>query len=142
MAKRGMKGLPGTKFWEAMGLAALLSAGGNLALLWLVRQAGYAPWAAHGNNLLPEPIGYLNVALASVIPAAGAFILLEVLRRMVKRPVRVFMWVAAAFLLFSLGGPAFARVNALYSRFVLAAMHLISAASIVWVVRGMPGNRK
>jgi hypothetical protein len=90
------------------------------------------PLAPQYETLGPLTIGIL--AQATIPPAIGAAVLLAILDRFTSRPIRVFQWIAAIFLLVSLGGPLFLPPLETSTRIVLSIMHVVAAGAIVGVL--------
>ena len=83
------------------------------------------------------PLAIDNLAQATFPPAIGAAILLAILNRFTSRPMRVFQWIAAIFLLVSFGGPLFLPPLETSTRIVLSIMHVVAAGAIVGVLSAL-----
>jgi ABC-type sugar transport system permease subunit len=120
------KGLP---------LAALVSAVLSVVLFEIVTRILGMPVAfAQDANEPLQPLGIGSVLGASIVPAVVAALVLIGLGRFVRRPVLVFYVVAAVFLAVSMGGPFSVLSDASHTRWVLAAMHVLSGVSIAAIL--------
>ncbi|MCI0533923.1 MAG: DUF6069 family protein [Verrucomicrobiales bacterium] len=120
---------------KALPLAALASAGLNLVLYGVVTRVLGLPLAITQEPGAPlEPLGVGPVISASVVPAVVAALLLIVLGRFLRRPVMVFIIISVIALIATMAGPLNVSVDAATTRWVLAAMHVVAAASIVVVL--------
>jgi hypothetical protein len=89
------------------------------------------PWAGPGTEIERLPV--LVVILTLVIVTIGAIAVLAALKRFTARPVTTFRVVAAALALLSLGPLTSLPVD-LNVKLTLAAMHIISAAIITYML--------
>jgi hypothetical protein len=116
-------------------LAALVSAVLNVVLFEIVTRILGTPVAfAQDANEPLQPLGIGSVLGASIVPAVVAALVLIGLGRFVRRPVLVFYAIAAIFLMVSMGGPFSVASDASHTRWVLAAMHVISGVSIAGIL--------
>lgn len=113
----------------ASGVAALV----NGAVFALAVAAGLFPsltfTADAGAQMSIEPV--LLVSVVATLTGVGAFALL---RRMVAKPVPVFLWIAAGVLLISFAAPFAIPGTAPAQAVVLNLLHLVVAAVAVGVV--------
>ena len=116
-------------------LGGLLAAVGNV-LLYFITQAllgiNFIVPALPGGQLVPLTI--VNVVLASFIPGLAAGLLLYLLTRISGEAMQIFLGIAVSILLFSFTMPMGAPGIPFDVRAVLAAMHLIAAGAIMWMV--------
>lgn len=118
----------------AAGIAACL----NVAIYLVARAAG-VPFTGRFSPASPETVvalrDVLGASIVWVVPATAGLLLMN---RLVERPSKVFVRVAAAFGLLSVGGPLTFPEATPGTKLALAIMHLILTAAIVGalVVRG------
>jgi hypothetical protein len=87
------------------------------------------------------PLPMSMVVFASFVPALAAGILLAVLGKVARQPVRWFVVIAGAALLFSLGGPLSLPVDAA-TKLALVPMHLIAALAITGTLSKFGATRR
>ncbi len=86
------------------------------------------PYQGAGSAAAPLPVAF--VIVASMLGALAAALLLAVLGRMTRRPLRIFQIVGITFLIVSFGGPLSLPVG-LPTKLVLSAMHIMAAVIII-----------
>ena len=121
---------------------ALIAAGTAACLnlvVYLVARAAGVTFTGRFSPAAPETVVALKEVLGAsivwVVPASAGLLLLN---RLMERPSKAFVIVAATFGLLSLAGPLTFPEATLGTKVALAAMHLILTAAIVGaiVVRG------
>src|SRR5215813_10079029 len=121
------------RLWWASLLAGLAAAGVNAVIYVIESAAGAIPQTV----LVPsmnQPITVVLVILNSFVPAILAGVLLALLNRFTRRPVRLFRIIAAVVLLLSFINP-FTIPGAPPAMIIaLALMHVVAAAIIVGVL--------
>ncbi|HMQ33292.1 MAG TPA: DUF6069 family protein [Chloroflexaceae bacterium] len=115
-----------------VGLLAGLAAGVANILVYFVAGALGAPLLVPmgGPGAPATPLPILAIVVACTVPAIAAAALYWALGRLTRRATTIFLVVAAAFALLSLGGPLSLPVE-LSTRLSLSAMHLVAGALIV-----------
>jgi hypothetical protein len=131
--------LPARRLWLAGLLAAVVAAVANLVVFMIERMVlGLVlpvPQGA-GGELAPLPASM--VVGVSVVAAIGATLLLAILRRFVRQPLRWFQIIAALTLLLSFGGPFWLPAD-VATKVGLGVMHVVAAATIVGILRAQAG---
>jgi len=85
-------------------------------------------------------MGIQAIVGSSAVSTVGATVLLALLRRYTRQPLRVFHVIAGAFLVLSMIPVVFAPVNTGATRIVMGVMHVVTAIAIVTVL-GRIGQR-
>lgn len=128
------KVVPLNQLWKVGLGAAALTAGVNALVYGAVQAAFGGPLVfAQQPGLAPAPVSFVQVIVASLIPALGATVLLGLLGKFTARPITIFIGIAVAFLLFSFGGP-FALETDLNIKLALSLMHLTAAIPTIGVL--------
>jgi hypothetical protein len=107
---------------------------------FIVSAAGAIP----NSVLIPgmnQPITVVLVIMNSFIPAILAAVLLALLNRFTRRPVRLFRIIAAVLLLISFVNPFTIPGAPPTMILALALMHIVAAAIIVGVLTTLPVRR-
>jgi hypothetical protein len=121
---------------------ALIAAGTAACLnlvVYLVARAAGVTFTGRFNPAAPETVvalkDVLGASIVWVVPASAGLLLLN---RIMERPSKVFVTVAATFGLLSVAGPFTFPEATLGTKLALTAMHVILTAAIVGaiVVRG------
>ena len=133
-SQTGQKEINIRKLGRAALLAGLIAAVGNLVVYFIAQGAlglslmVTAPGSTELTAVLP-----VQIVLASIVPAFGAAVLLALLMRFVKRPVRIFQIIGVIFLLASFGGPLNLPVPT-STIVTLELMHVVAGATIIWIL--------
>lgn len=120
--------------FRASPLAGVLSVLGNLAVYYAASAAGVAlrvPEAPGSSNLIPLELP--PVVISSLMPAFAAAIVLALLGRLSRAPLRIFQAVAVVVLLLSFV-PVLLLPVELGTKVVLSVMHLYSGLVIAGVL--------
>ncbi len=124
---------PRKLLWAAP-LAGLAAAAGNLAVFGLAKGLLALPLAMPAMGPNPAaPLGLAQVIIASILPALAAALLLALLGRFSRRPVRLFQIIAGVGLVLSLGAPLTLAAD-LATRLVLLSMHLVASLATTAVL--------
>jgi hypothetical protein len=125
------------RLWWASLLAGLGSVVANVLVYFIVSAAGAIPSTVliPGMNL---PVTVIPVILNSFVPAILAAVLLALLNRFTRRPVRSFRIIAAVLLLISFANPFTIPGAPLTMILALNFMHIVAAAVIVGVLTTLP----
>ncbi|HEU5101110.1 MAG TPA: DUF6069 family protein [Roseiflexaceae bacterium] len=128
------------RLWWASLLAGLGAAVVNVVVYYIVSAAGAIPQTVliPGMNL---PVTVFPVILNSIVPAILAGIVLALLNRFTRRPVRIFRIVAAILLVLSFANPLTIPGAPLSMILALDFMHIVAAAIIVGVLTTVPVER-
>lgn len=129
-------GKPAPNLWISGLLGGALALIGSLVLFGIARLVGISLLAASGppGQSLPAPLTAVQIIVAVVVPALVATGIFALLRRVFKqRANRIFQVVALIVLLLSFGGPLSQDVSTA-NQIILALMHLVTAAAIVWAL--------
>lgn len=135
---------PTARWWVAAPVAAAAAAVANAIVYAAAETAGALPddvlVSSPGGQ---HPIGLAAVLTSSVVAVLGAALLLAVLTRVSRRPMRLFWPIAAVVLVASLGAPLTIPGAPGSMMTTLAFMHVVAAvvglATLVRLVR--PGWR-
>jgi hypothetical protein len=101
---------------------------GIARLLGIPLQVGMGP---PGQNP-PVPLGVGQILIVVLVATLAATLIYVLLRRFfMQRADRIFQYLSLVVLLLSLGGPLTLPVS-VANKVILALMHLVSAAAIVW----------
>jgi hypothetical protein len=128
------------RLWWASLLAGLGAVVANVLVYFIVSAAGAIP----NSVLIPgmnQPITVVLVIMNSFIPAILAAVLLALLNRFTRRPVRLFRIIAAVLLLISFVNPFTIPGAPPTMILALALMHIVAAAIIVGVLTTLPVRR-
>ena len=128
------------RLWWASLLAGLGAVVANVLVYFIVSAAGAIP----SSVLIPglnQPITVVLVIINSFIPALLAGVLLALLNRFTRRPVRSFRIIAAVLLVISFVNPLTIPGAPLTMILALDLMHVIAAAIIVGVLSTVPVKR-
>jgi hypothetical protein len=129
-------GKPAPKLWISGLLGGALALIGSLVLFGIARLLGIPLLVAGGppGQSLPAPLTALQIIVAVLVPALAATGMYALLRRVYKqRASRIFQVVALIVLLLSFGAPLSQDVST-DNKIILALMHLVTAAAIVWAL--------
>lgn len=128
------------RLWWASLLAGAGAAAINLVVYFIVSAAGAIPQTVliPGMNM---PVTAVPVVLNSFVPAILAGVLLALLNRFTRRPVRIFRIVAAVLLVLSFANPLTIPGAPLAMVLALDFMHIVAAAVIVGVLTTVPVER-
>lgn len=123
------------RLWWATPLAGVAAALANAIVYGVAEAAGALP----DDVLVPgptgrEPIGLGAVVVGSAISAVGAALVLALIGRLSRRPVRTFRIVAAIALVVSFLTPLSVDGAPLSMVLTLELMHIVAAATIVGVL--------
>jgi hypothetical protein len=129
----------GRLWWSSL-LAGLGAAVANVVVYYIVSAAGAIPQTVliPGMNL---PVTVVPVILNSIVPAILAGVLLALLNRFTRRPVRIFRIVAAVLLVLSFANPLTIPGAPLSMILALDFMHIVAATIIVGVLTTVPVER-
>jgi hypothetical protein len=125
------------RLWWASLLAGLGAVVANVLVYFIASAAGAIP----GDVLIPgmnQPVTVIPVILNSFVPAILAAVLLALLNRFTRRPVRIFRIIAAVMLLISFANPFTIPGAPLTMILALNLMHIVAAAIIVGVLTTVP----
>ena len=86
------------------------------------------PYQGAGSPALPLPVSF--VILASTIPAIAAAVLLAILGKLTRRPLRIFTIMGVIFLIVSFGGPLSVPAGP-STKLALGVMHVVAAVIII-----------
>jgi hypothetical protein len=128
------------RLWWASLLAGLGAVVANVLVFFIVSAAGAIP----DTVLIPgmnQPITVMPVILNSFVPTILAAVLLALLNRFTRRPVRSFRIIAAVLLLLSFANPFTLPGAPLSMILALDLMHIVAAAIIVGVLTTVPVKR-
>jgi hypothetical protein len=129
----------GRLLW-ASPLAGLAAAAANVVIYLIVSAAGAIPETV----LVPgvnQPITVPPVILNSFVPAILAGVLLALLNRFTRRPIRLFRIIAVVVLLLSFLNPFTIPGAPMAMILALNFMHVVAAAIIVGVLTTVPIER-
>jgi Family of unknown function (DUF6069) len=128
---------PAGRVWRAGLLAAAVAAVANAIVFTIERMAlGLSLPVPQGAGAEMAPLSVVMVVVVSVVVGIGATLLLAILNRFVRRPIRIFQGIAAVALLLSFGGPLSLPAD-IATKVGLSTMHLVAAAAIVGLLTGM-----
>jgi hypothetical protein len=125
------------RLWWASLLAGVAAAAVNLVVYFIASAAGAIPQTV----LIPgmnQPVTFVPVILNSFVPAILAGVLLALLNRFTRRPVRIFRIVAAVLLVLSFANPLTIPGAPLSMILALDFIHIVAAAVIVGVLTTVP----
>jgi hypothetical protein len=125
------------RLWWASLLAGLGAVVANVLVYFIVSAAGAIP----NSVLVPgmnQPMTVVLVIMSSFVPALLAGVLLALLNRFTRRPVRSFRIIAAVLLLISFVNPFTIPGAPLTMILALGFMHIVAAAIIVGVLTTLP----
>ncbi len=125
------------RLWWASLLAGLGAAVANAVVYFITSAAGAIP----NSVLIPgmnQPVTVILVILNSFFPAILAAVLLALLNRFTRRPVRLFRIIAAVLLVISFVNPFTIPGAPLAMILALDVMHIVAAAIIVGVLTTVP----
>jgi Family of unknown function (DUF6069) len=128
------------RLWWASLLAGVGAVVANALIYLIASAAGAIPETV----LIPgmnQPITMVLVILSSFFPAILAAVLLALLNRFTRRPVRLFRIIAAVLLLISFVNPLTIPGAPLTMILALDLMHIVAAAIIVGVLTTVPVRR-
>jgi hypothetical protein len=128
------------RLWWASLLAGIGAVIVNVVIFFLASAAGAIPQTV----LVPgvnQPVTVVPVILQSFVPAIPAGVLLALLNRFTRRPIRIFRIVAAILLVISFANPFTIPGAPLEMILVLNFMHIVAAAIIVGVLTTVPVKR-
>jgi Family of unknown function (DUF6069) len=135
---------PKTVTWERVPVGRLLRVGAVAAALSASANALVLAIASSllGTVVIPpdETVTFGQVAGASVAGAVGAVVIFAVISRFTRRPIRIFMGVAAVGLLLSFLPIALAGATG-SSAGTLAIMHVVAAATNVGLLMALDRKR-
>jgi hypothetical protein len=130
------------RLWWASLLAGLGATVANVVVYLIAAAAGAIPQTVLVPTFdQPTPITVVPVIINSFAPALVAGVLLALLNRFARRPVRVFRVIAAIALVLSFANPFMIPGAPLVMIIVLNLMHVIAAAIIVGVLTTLPLKR-
>jgi hypothetical protein len=118
--------------WSGAALGAVIGAVANSALFFAAKAAGVVMTADFQKSGQMTELFPFQPAIASVVPAIFAALLAMLLNRVLAKPTKVFVGVAIAFGLFSMGGPFSLPGAGTGLRVVLALMHVVAGIAITW----------
>jgi len=128
------------RLWWASLLAGIAAIVANVVVYFIASAAGAIPQSV----LIPgmnQPITVVLVILNSFVPAILAAVLLALLNRFTRRPVRIFRIIAAVLLVLSFANPLTLPGAPLAMILALDLMHIVAAAIIVGVLTTVPVKR-
>lgn len=128
------------RLWWASLLAGIAAIVANVLIYFIASAAGAIPQSV----LIPgmnQPITVVLVILNSFVPAILAAVLLALLNRFTRRPVRIFRIIAAVLLVLSFANPLTLPGAPLAMILALDLMHIVAAAIIVGVLTTVPVKR-
>ena len=128
------------RLWWASLLAGIGAIVANVLIYFIASAAGAIPQSV----LIPgmnQPITVVLVILNSFVPAILAAVLLALLNRFTRRPVRIFRIIAAVLLVLSFANPLTLPGAPLAMILALDLMHIVAAAIIVGVLTTVPVKR-
>ena len=111
-------------------LAGVAAAVLNLIVYAVASAAGVAFIVQMDSSSPAGPMPAPSFAIGSFVPALVAGGLLLALDVFTKHPVRIFVGIAAAVALLSMGGPATVAAASFGTHVALAVMHVVAAATI------------
>lgn len=123
-----------------LAIAATMAAG---VAFWAVVVLGFGETVhgpAFGDALAPE-VGLSAVVTAIAMSTVAGLVLLVALERWTSRPTRTWTTIAIGFTLVSLGGPLSGSGVSSIDRAVLVALHLITAAVYITMIRRTTSDR-
>jgi hypothetical protein len=128
------------RLWWASLLAGLGAAAANVVVYLIASAAGAIPQTVliPGMNM---PVTAVPVILNSFVPAILAGVLLALLNRFARRPVRLFRIIAVVLLLLSFANPFTIPGAPIAMILALNVMHVVAAAIIVGVLTTVPLRR-
>jgi MFS family permease len=131
------------RLWWASLLAGLGATVANVVVYFIAAAAGAIPQTVlvPTINNQPAPLTVLPVIINSFVPAIAAGVLLALLNRFVRRPVRLFRIIAVVLLLVSFANPLTIPGAPLMMIIALDLMHIVAAAIIVGVLTTLPVKR-
>jgi len=117
------------RLWWAAPAAALVAAVANSGVYLLAQAAGALP----DDVLVPtaageRPLGIGEVLFATIIPIISAAVVLALVARFARRPLRIFWTIAMVVLVISLGAPFSITGAPAEMTAVLLLMHVVAAA--------------
>ncbi len=128
------------RLWWASLLAGLGAVVANVLVYFIASAAGAIP----NTVLIPgmnQPVTAIPIILNSFVPAILAAVLLALLNRFTRRPVRSFRIIAAVLLVISFVNPFTLPGAPLTMILALNLMHIVAAAIIVGVLTTLPVKR-
>ncbi len=134
------EGIELRRLWWASLLAGVVAAAVNAVIYFIASAAGAIPQTV----LVPglnQPITVVLVILNSFVPAILAAVVLALLNRFARRPVRLFRIIAAVLLVISFANPLTIPGAPLAMILTLDLMHIVAAAIIVGVLTTLPVKR-
>ena len=134
------EGIELRRLWWASLLAGVVAAAVNAVIYFIASAAGAIPQTV----LVPglnQPITVVLVILNSFVPAILAAVVLALLNRFARRPVRLFRIIAAVLLVISFANPLTIPEAPLAMILTLDLMHIVAAAIIVGVLTTLPVKR-
>jgi hypothetical protein len=128
------------RLWWVSLLAGVVTAVVNAVIFFIASAAGAIPSTVlvPGMNL---PVTVVPVILQSFVPAILAGVLLALLNRFTRRPVRIFRIIAAVLLVISFANPLTIPDAPLSMVLALNFMHIVAAAIITGMLTTMPVER-
>ena len=128
------------RLWWASLLAGIGAVVANVVIYFIAAAAGAIPQSV----LIPgmnQPVTVVPVIFNSFVPAILAAVLLALLNRFTRRPVRIFRIIAAVLLVLSFANPLTIPGAPLAMILALDLMHVVAAAIIAGVLTTVPVER-